>query len=95
MTKEVKVGVAWFEPDQWEYLKAVSVDSTILEPNYEDWRSNIEKTIQEMRAGGLPIQKVHIDVHDLVDWCKAEDIQVDGNARSEFAAYKLKQTSGE
>ncbi len=41
MTKDAKVCVAWFEPEQWEELKAASAVSSILETTYEEWHSNI------------------------------------------------------
>jgi len=89
MANNPKVCVAWFEVDQWEKIRDVSTDSSRLESTYDEWRSNIEKTIQEMNSGGLVIHKVPVDVHELVSWCKSKDIQIDGKARSEFAAYKL------
>jgi len=94
MASSAKVCVAWFEADHWERLRDVSNDSSSLESTYEEWLSNIEKTIQEMNSGGLVIHKVPIEVNELVDWCETKDIQVDSKSRSEYAAYKLEHTAG-
>ena len=91
MTKEVRIGVAWFESEQWEELKAVSADSSILETTYEEWHSNILKTLGEMNSGGLIVHKVKVNIAELVKWSKERGVQIDAQVRSEFVAQKLKE----
>ena len=87
------VAVAWYQPDQWQKLLAVSVDKDKLEETYEDWRQEAERVIKELRRQGLHILKVDVNIEELVAWCQKKKIRVNGEARSQFAAYKLQQSS--
>ena len=91
MTKQIEYGVAWYVPGQWKKLKEVSSDSLQLEATYEEWISNAEKSIAELESKGMIIQRVNIEIDELVEWSKANNIQIDGKARSQFAAIKLEE----
>ena len=70
------VGVAWYQPDQWQKLLAVSVDHDKLEDTYEEWRQEAERVIQELRRQGLNIVKVDVHVDELVAWCRKKNMPV-------------------
>jgi len=86
-------GVAWYKPDQWHKLLAVSVDKDKLEETYDEWKQGAERVVKELRRHGLYIVKVDVDVEELVAWCQKKKIPVDGEARSTYAAHKLQQSS--
>jgi hypothetical protein len=88
-----KVGVAWYEPDQWQQLLAVSVDRDKLEETYAEWVQDAEKVIKELRRQGVQVVKVRVKIDELVAWCQRQNISVNGEARSQYAAYKLQQSS--
>jgi len=88
-----RVGVAWYQPDQWQKLLAVSVDKDKLEETYEEWVQDAERVIKELRRQGLYIVKVNVNVEELVAWCQKKKIPVNGEARSRYAAHKLQQSS--
>ena len=87
------VGVAWYKPDQWQKLLAVSVDKDQLEETYDEWLQEAEKAIKELRRQGLHIVKVDVNVEELIAWCRKKKIPVDGKARSRYAAHKLQQSA--
>jgi hypothetical protein len=86
------VGVAWYEPDQWQQLLAVSVDRDKLEETYDQWVQDAERVIKELRRQGLHVVKVKVKIDELVAWCQSQKISVNGEARSQYAAYKLQQS---
>lgn len=88
-----QVGVAWYKPDQWERLLAVSVDKDNLEETYEEWTLEAKRVIKELRRQGLNIVKVDVNIEELIDWCQQKNIPVNGEARSMYAAHKLQQSS--
>ena len=87
------VGVAWYEPDQWQQLLAVSVDGDKLEETYDEWVQDAERVIKELRRQGFHVVKVRVKIDELVAWCRKKKIPVNGEARSQFAAFKLQQSS--
>lgn len=40
---------------------------------------------------GFDVHKVQVDVEELLHWCGKQRCSVDGKARSEFAAHKLRE----
>jgi len=78
--------IAWYRREQWSLLKKVSADAEELEDGYDEWQQNAEQTIQKFIAQGMQIRKVDIDVNELVQWCQAKGIAVDGRSRSQYAA---------
>ena len=87
------VGIAWYQPDQWQRLLTVSVDKDKLEETYNEWIKEAERVIKELRRQGLYIIKVDVNIEELVAWCRKKKIPVNGEARSMYAAYKLQQSS--
>jgi len=85
MSNQPIVCIAWFEANQWEKLIEVSIDSSSLGETYEVWRNNAETMIEKMQSGGMILQKIQVEVDELVEWAKRKGVPIDGKARSEFA----------
>ena len=85
------LGVAWYRREQWNRLLEISSDRDQLEDTYEEWKSIAEKHFDELALPGLPIRKVDIDVEELLSWCGSQDRPVDGEARAQFTAMKLRE----
>jgi hypothetical protein len=83
------VGIAWFRADQWNRLRDVSSDRDHMEADYEDWRTNAEKQLAELRLQGLEVRKIHVDLDEFVAWCKSEKLGIDASSRSRYASYRL------
>jgi hypothetical protein len=85
------VALAWYRPEEWKKLRAVAVDG--LEATYEEWVAHAEMALREAVAAGLDVVKVPVAVGDLVAWCAAEGLAVDGQARARFAAEQARTGS--
>ena len=90
----VAVGMAWYRPDQWDALRVVSSDSEELEATFREWEEYASVQYEDLRKAGINIQKVDVNVPELVAWCKARGVPVDSDSRSEFAADKLRMHDG-
>ena len=88
---KVKVGIAWYKRDQWQLLRNVSADRDDLEETYTEWKKDAEKALDQLRQGGPEVVKVNVKVEELLDWCLGQNIPVNANARSKYAAYQLQQ----
>lgn len=92
--ENMKYAYAWYKPEQWQLLRAVSTDKDRLEATHAEWESQARESFLQYRRDGMDITKVVVDVTELIDWCKKQDKPVDGAARSTFAALKLKEQEG-
>jgi hypothetical protein len=93
--EETVLGFAWYKPSQWARLLEVAPDARQLEPTYNQWRAGAVRGMNEMRRSGVRVEKVEVDVEQLVRWCEQEGREVDGEARAEFAAQKLREKYGQ
>ena len=84
------LGMAWYQADQWDELRAVSADVDDLESTYEEWLAFAERKLSQLRAKGVILEKVPVDLDELVQWCESEGVKVDGRSRANFAAHKVR-----
>jgi len=82
---------AWYRKAQWDRLLEVSTDRDKLEDTYEEWVETAEDAIRRLRRQGVTIVKVDVDVEELLAWCQAQSRPVDGEARAEYAATRLRE----
>ncbi|NIM12145.1 MAG: hypothetical protein GTO45_08540 [Candidatus Aminicenantes bacterium] len=89
-SRDLKAGVAWYKPEQWELLKKVSQDRDELENTYMEWLEFAQEKLEELENMGMALEKVEVDVEDLVKWCKKRNLMVNGESRAAFVSYKQK-----
>jgi hypothetical protein len=80
------VGIAWYDATQWAKLKEVAADPDHLDETHEAWQRIAEHTLQQLSAEGLVIRRIPINVDALVQWCRANQKVIDGNARAEYTS---------
>lgn len=85
------IGIAWFQPEQWDRLVEISEDRDALDDSYEDWRENANGVIHQIRKSGNLVKKVKLDLEELILWCNEKGISVNGEARAEFISIQVRQ----
>lgn len=85
------IGVAWYRPEQWPRLLAISADRDMLEGSYDEWLMNVTQTLETMKSKGLNPVKVDVDTEELLGWCRSRDLPVDSKARAGFVTEKLQK----
>jgi hypothetical protein len=85
------IAMAWYRPEQWTLLRAVSADGERLEATYEEWLSFASGQLRDLEAHGLQVEKIDVEVAALVRWCNSQGRPVDGEARAEYARQGLGQ----
>lgn len=97
MTSEddLRLAFCWYEPEEWEKLKRIAKDSGSLDDSYEEWKSNANDAISEIRGQGNIIQKISIKMDELVTWCQENSLENNSEARSNYAAKKLQERRSE
>jgi len=85
------IGLAWYQRDEWDRLREISSDVDRLEETWDEWRDIAEEKLRELRARGLTVEKVVIEVERLAKWSEEAGRTIDGAARSEYAAELLRK----
>jgi hypothetical protein len=85
------VGVAWLTPDEWAKLRDIAPDADQFQPTFDDWRAVLEKSLADLRAKGLRLQRVPISVAALQAWCEIRGRRPDADARAEYTASELQR----
>jgi hypothetical protein len=93
MDTHLILGVAWYRREQWELLRALSVDVETLEETYDEWLKQAEYGFRTLGEQGISARKIIVDVNEIQAWCIANDRPLDGNARSEYVAQLLRSPS--
>lgn len=83
-------GILWWKPKQWKKAKKISADSHVFDNTYREWKESAEETLKKFRDRGITVYKVEIDLDELEQWCKNENIPLDSQARSRFVSEKVK-----
>ncbi len=84
-------GIAWYRPEQWERLREVSDDVENLEETYEAWLQTAERMIHEGIPADLPIEKVDLDVEEVLAWCNFHGLPMNAQSRSRYVSEKIRK----
>jgi hypothetical protein len=84
-------GACWYRAEQWDRLLEIAVDGDSLEQTYADWLANAEKALGELSELGVVVEKIDVDVEELLAWCRAQGREVDSAARAAYALEMLQQ----
>lgn len=87
----MNIAIAWYQKDEWEKMKALSVDPDDLDDDYESWKINANTLIATLRESGVIAQKVSVKADRLLQWCQQQGKPLNGEARSGYAAFLLEQ----
>ncbi|MCK7599181.1 hypothetical protein M0G74_18050 [Microbulbifer sp. CAU 1566] len=87
----MNIGVCWYQKDEWEKMRSLSVDPEKLDDDYESWKKNAHETITSLREKGMSVKKVSVKAKDLAEWCNQHGKKVNGEARAAYASFLLDQ----
>ncbi len=85
------VGVPWYRADQWELLRERADDPEVLVERYEDWVVQAERMLALLEKQGMSVEKIDVDVEEVIAWCKAAGRPFDSKARAEYASELLRK----
>jgi hypothetical protein len=87
----IVLGVCWYRADQWERLLATAADRKNLEDTHAEWLASATKGLFQMRAAGITVDPVEVDVEDMLRWCRVIGRPFDRAARAEYVAELLRK----
>ncbi len=86
MSRPRRVGLPWYEPENYEALRALLADGAKLPPVYEVWRIATTQMEQEVQRSGVDVVRVPIEPDAFTAWCEQNGRAADATARSHYAA---------
>lgn len=79
-------GIPWYMRQDYPRILHIMADVEVLPPTYEAWRKRADQIKREItKQGGIAVEAI-IDPATLPAWCAARGLNVDANARSQFAS---------
>jgi hypothetical protein len=90
----LRIGLAWFDREQWQQLTQVVPDRSELDDTYEQWERSAKKAMKELERCGQAVEKVPVRIDELLAWCALRGVVPDGKARSQFASEILQKKYG-
>ena len=79
------IGIPWYTQRDWPRIREIMIDPDSLPPTYEKWLYRANKIVQNATHKGIVVYKVQIDPKAFPAWCRSRGLNIDGNARTEFA----------
>ena len=86
MNRPRRVGLPWYNADDYDALRACLVDGTRLPERYEGWRISAEQIEGEVQRSGVEVVRVPIAPDAFLAWCARAGLESDGSARARYAA---------
>ena len=68
MKKNMTLGIAWFNENDWEEWKKISDDK--IEDKYEDWLIEASLSKSNLEEEGYTVKQVNITPNNFKNWCK-------------------------
>jgi hypothetical protein len=78
------IALAWYRPATWAQLKAIP--EARIEISYDEFVRNFERLSQQFAARGVKVEKVVVDVDQMVTWCHRNGYAVDTIGRSIYGS---------
>ena len=86
------VGIACYKRDQWKSLMTSAVDSKNLESTWKDWQTSKNKLKKELESKGLNVKDILIDIRELNEYCRAQNLPNNSKTRSKYVTDLLNES---
>lgn len=84
-------GLAWYKREQWEDFKKYCTDSNDMSESYDSWLEGATDAVEQMKDRNITLYKIVVDLEDFKEYCKKENLEPNGNARTSFVNLKVFQ----
>ena len=91
MERPRRVGMAWYEADDYSRLRAMMQDADRLPARHEGWLISAEQLEREVARSGVAVVRVRLTPDAFLAWCEARELPADGAARARYASEAVAQ----
>jgi len=82
------INLAYYEQKDWNRFLKMIDDKDSMHDTWQDWYKASEKLENDLGGQGFVIKRVIVDIDELNNYCKIQEIKNDGKARSKFIITK-------
>jgi hypothetical protein len=75
----------WLRRDQWACFCSVYADPSELPASYDDWLRDAQGGLVAFTQAGYDVQRVDVDLEQLMCWCRRRRLRLDAKALMQFA----------
>ena len=75
---------AYYQKKDWRRFRKIVNDKHKLHDSWEDWHTDFKKAKKQLASLGFEVEKVVVNLDDLIAYCKEKGKRIDGKARSAF-----------
>jgi hypothetical protein len=79
-------GMCWYRREDYPRIREIMVDAHVLPPTYDEWQRQAERRERAAQDKGLAVIRAMVEPDEFLAWCAREDLNLDANARTMFAA---------
>ena len=88
------VGLPWYKAEDYAAIRSVMKDGDRLPATHADWQRKAEHIEQKCRGDGYLTVRAYVDPVEFPLWCSQRGLDVDANARTQFASWVALQAHG-
>ncbi len=85
------IGMPWFRRETFDMLRAMFEDGHKLHRTYDEWLRAAEVGRKAQEVKGLRVMCVDLDPNDFPEWCKAQGLHLNAEARMRYASWRAYQ----
>ena len=86
--------MAWYRFEDYEAILRIMSDSNKLPTSFHVWLMKAEAGEKKYRRDGHIVIRAYIDPETFPDWCRLRDLNIDAQARMEYAGLIAKEQTG-
>jgi hypothetical protein len=83
--ENVCMGIAWYDPDDYERIRAMCVDCDELQDTYEEWLEDAQRVFDMASARGYLVERVPVRPAHFSAWCRIKGLPMNSRSRSQYA----------
>jgi len=93
-THSTIVGITWYSPHEWDLIPEHVADPETFDYPYQEWLSNAEKTIEQVKQTGAHACRIQFRIDDFLQWCQRTSATPDAAARCTYTIAETKRIYG-
>lgn len=83
-----KVAIPCYTEKAFEHLKSINEDAIDVFASWEEWHKSMEELEIQLQKHGIHIKEVYIDIDELIDYCRFNNVKNTARIRAQFALLK-------
>lgn len=80
------IGMAWYQSEHYGAIRRIMSDSHKLPATFHEWRMQADIREKQERRLGKIVVRANIDPETFPDWCRSRGLNIDAQARMQYAA---------